>query len=182
MSEERPPIFLTSAAAARAARKGTARPETGVCVGPGDHWSIQARPEVRRGELGLGIVWTLAPWPDALDSVRASRLSVEAYRDRYLSEPAPVPGGPGEGREAAPRCFSSFLAPGRLMGRGRRGYPKIQPGDTLTCCCGRKAAAAGECHRVWAAYLLAGAGWAVVLDGEEITEEGRELLLARRPR
>lgn len=33
--------------------------------------------------------------------------------------------------------------------------------------CGREAAARGECHRVWAAEMLRGAGWRVVLDGDD---------------
>ena len=34
----------------------------------------------------------------------------------------------------------------------------------------RKDAEAGACHRVWAAELLAEAGWRVVLDGREPAE------------
>lgn len=44
----------------------------------------------------------------------------------------------------------------------------LEDGDTLCCACSREAAAAGACHRVWAAELLRQVGWRVLLDGREL--------------
>jgi hypothetical protein len=45
---------------------------------------------------------------------------------------------------------------------------EVTDGDTICCACSRTKAAAGECHRVWAAEALARAGWRIILDGEEL--------------
>jgi len=45
-------------------------------------------------------------------------------------------------------------------------YDLLVPEDAYLCCtCSKKKAANNECHRTWAAYLLAEAGWLVTLDG-----------------
>lgn len=46
----------------------------------------------------------------------------------------------------------------------------VSDGDTLCCACSRDDAAAGRCHRVWAAAALVRAGWRVILDGKELDD------------
>lgn len=180
--DDRPPIFLASAAAVRAVKKGNARDQVAATVGPGDHWSIQCRPALKRGEMGRGIVWALAPDPDSLDRVKRSRMSLDEYRRRYLEAPAFVASGPNK-TELVPRCLSPSIAPGRLVGKAMRGvgFVQLKPGDTLTCCCSRADAVQGLCHRVWAAYLLSAEGWLAILDGEPVVPEHAAELLDRAP-
>lgn len=63
---------------------------------------------------------------------------------------------------------TDVLRPGRLASTTPDGIVLVEDGDTLICACSRAAAARGECHRVFAAPLLAAAGWRVVLDGREV--------------
>jgi hypothetical protein len=48
--------------------------------------------------------------------------------------------------------------------------PEVADGDTVCCACSRAHAAAGLCHRTWAAPFLVRAGWRVVLDGREVPQ------------
>ncbi len=125
--------------------------------GPGNTYRIMAKPRPRYGELGDGWVQTLMPRPDWLDAVRSRRWSAEQYENtcRRLFE-----------RNADRR----LLLPGQLRAVLLDGsFQLVQDGDTLCCSCGRKAAAAGRCHRVWAADYLIEAGWRVILDAQEVT-------------
>lgn len=124
--------------------------------GPGKKWTIMARP--RKFEQGAGTVIPLPPDPEDLADVRAGRMTVEQYRDAYLTAV----------REAVGRGW--LLGPGKLEAATSKphDYRTVGDGDTLCCSCSREAAARGECHRVWAARLLHDAGWRVVLDGVEL--------------
>lgn len=177
----RPVLYLTNAASVRAVKKGNARPATAARVGPGDHWCIMAKPDPRRGELGQGTVHPLCPLPNNLDSVKRSAMTVEAYRQAFVDESAPI--GPKE-ISTVPRSWLD-LSMGSLVAHTAfsraRDEPiaKVQPGDTLACSCGAKQAAVGECHRVWAAAMLIDAGWDVVLDGERFTAGDQPQLMNR---
>lgn len=56
---------------------------------------------------------------------------------------------------------SAYLA--ATLEEGGPGWP-VEDGDALLCTCSRKEAAAGRCHRAWAAPWLERAGWKVVLE------------------
>jgi hypothetical protein len=47
----------------------------------------------------------------------------------------------------------------------------LPDGATLVCTCAVSEAAAGRCHRVWAAAVLAEAGYRVILDGQPLTHQ-----------
>lgn len=114
--------------------------------GPGRKLTIMARP--RRLEHGEGRVPALTPDPLDLVDVKAGRLPVSAYRERFLAAHGAKDHTPGELTAALPEVSRP-----------------VADGDTLCCSCSRAEAAAGRCHRVWAAELLQAAGWRVVLDG-----------------
>ena len=126
--------------------------------GPGRAWTIMARP--RRWEHGDGVVWDLVPDPDDLDALHDGFMSAVAYREAFRRGLAAVMG---------------MLEPGNLHARperrerfGDREEVPVEDGDTLCCACGKRQAAEGWCHRVWAAEALIGAGWRVILDGREL--------------
>jgi hypothetical protein len=119
--------------------------------GPGRLVCIMAKP--RYWERGAGTVRVLTPGAEFLDKVRDGRILMEEYRSIYE-------------RTMQRELSIGELSPGRLVfvdGRGER-FP-VAGGDTLCCACARDEAAAGRCHRCWAARALVGAGWRVVLDG-----------------
>lgn len=117
--------------------------------GPGRKWTIMARP--RWFEKGHGSVPLLTPNPLVLLAVQNGAQSIGAYREGY---------------ESYVEGHADDLEPGRLKA-SIVGWPiTISDGDTLCCACSRAKAAAGECHRAWAAEALVRAGWRVVLDGE----------------
>jgi len=123
--------------------------------GPGRKLSIMATP--RRWEHGDGRVHILVPLLADMRAAKAGQISVEEYCSRFHAGVARYI-GTGE------------LAPGRLLFAPKDTAPgtwePVQDGDTLLCACKRADAAKGRCHRVWAADILAGHGWNVVLDGE----------------
>lgn len=117
--------------------------------GPGRKFTIMANP--RHWERGEGFVGALAPLPGWLEAIQGGRISLKRYRylcvDKFEQEP---------------------IVPGDLMVMTDTDRVPVEDGDTLCCACSKAAAARGECHRVWAAELLANAGWRVILDGQEI--------------
>lgn len=137
-----PTIYLTNAASRRPPQRG-----------PGRVWTIMAAPRARYGEAGEGEVAALVPPLAWVRAAKTGELGVEEYRARYLELLA----------ERAP-----LLGPRNLEADGPWGEQSVRDGDTLICACSREAAAAGRCHRVWAAEALAAAGWRVVLDGVEV--------------
>lgn len=122
--------------------------------GPGRKLTIMISP--RHWEEGEGSVPWLTPSFDDLRAVRCARISPQEYRRRF---------------EAALAVHASRgnLAPGELaVAAPESGYGVVEDGDTLCCACSRDEAAAGRCHRAWAAPALVAAGWRVVLDGQEL--------------
>jgi hypothetical protein len=131
--------------------------------GPGRRWTIMARP--RAWEHGDGAVTWLVPQGDEIQLMR------EALALRNAAKlPAALNGPMGRyqatikarwaGNEAA-------MEPGQLAAWVKgEGFVAVRHGDTLLCACARGA----ECHRRWAAPYLRGAGWRVLLDGEECAE------------
>lgn len=120
--------------------------------GSGRKWSIMARP--RHWERGDGQIWWLTPWASWVRDARNGTRSLQAYRalyDDFLKVDTLEPGG--------------LLG---VLGGLDEGGIVVADGDTLCCACSRDKAAAGECHRVWAAEALVAAGWRVVLDGREL--------------
>jgi hypothetical protein len=126
--------------------------------GPGRKLTIMAKP--RQWEHGDGKVTLLMPAPSWLERVRDGRMPIAEYRSLCEARFAGLtcPGGKV--------LIDDPLVPGRLLAEVGDivGRPVVD-GDTLCCGCSRDEAAAGRCHRVWAAALLAKAGWRVVLDG-----------------
>jgi hypothetical protein len=112
------------------------------------------RPRPKRGECGQGSVPLLTPKEQDLIDVREGEITGLEYRIRF---------------ERHIRDAAHLLTPGALLASvGGLSVP-IEDGDTLYCACSTVDAAAGRCHRVWAAHALAKAGWRVVLDGEDLT-------------
>lgn len=123
--------------------------------GPGRKLSIMARP--RAWEHGDGCVPWLTPADSDLLDVKAGWIDGNEYQRRFEVFVGML--------EAC-----GHLAPGELaVGRVARGIGAVVDGDTLCCACSRDDAAAGRCHRVWAAHALVRAGWHVILDGQEVT-------------
>lgn len=169
-----PTVYLTNAGTVGQVRRGRGTPESRACVGPGTVWSIMARPRPEYGEMGAGQVWPLVPNESDLLAVKAGTMDFDTYRAAFLDGEPWGPAGPDGGpREPLPRCWSQNLGPGVLAGlhSTARVPLLVTDGDTLVCACGRADAAAGRCHRVWAAQLLHAAGWTVILDGAILANE-----------
>ena len=171
-----PTIYLTSAGAVSAVRRGHAKPETATCVGPGRALSIMRYPKAPFGSFDgrvlaftpparlLNLMFsaknaaeTDAAWPVYEAGVRALWETQERVQRAS-------PGSLAYGRVAAAHEVHD---PGRARWDGEWWIPVgiVGDGDTLTCGCSAVAARAGRCHRVIAADLLKRAGWSVVLDG-----------------
>jgi hypothetical protein len=122
--------------------------------GPGRKYTIMAAP--RRWERGDGRVAALVPNPRMLGDYQEGLVELSTYRAMFE-------------RALVQDLEAGLLAPGTLRWTGP--YPTggpIEDGDTLCCACSRDEAAAGRCHRAWAAPYLARAGWRVILDGAEV--------------
>jgi hypothetical protein len=139
--------------------------------GPGRAFTMMANP--RHWERGKGRVPRLTPMQEWVRDAKAGRLSLDAYRalydERLVTSGQLAPYGhirDAKGR----RPVGSRLAPGELyaVAWGGPNIIMVGHGDTLCCACSRAKAAAGECHRVWAAEALVRAGWRVILDGQEL--------------
>ncbi len=143
MADQRPTLYLSNWSSRR----------TPGCHGPGRKLTIMAAP--RQWEHGDGSVARLTPSVQDLRDVKDRLLAFEDYRQIFtdLAEKHR-----SEGR----------LTPGVLVTTADGGK-HVQDGDTLCCACSRDDAAAGRCHRAWAAPLLVAAGWRVVLDGAEVS-------------
>lgn len=113
----------------------------------GTVFNIMAAP--RRWERFAGKVVALAPAIEDLRYHQAAEISHDAYRRRF---------------ETRVEAWADQLRPGVLSTNERT----VAGGDTLVCACSKRAAAAGNCHRAWAAPFLLRAGWRVVLDGVEV--------------
>lgn len=164
-----PTIYLTNAGSVVQVRRGRATDATKACVGPRSQITIMAKPRAQYGEMGIGRVAALTPPVELLEEAKAGWIDVDEYRTAFLG-PLFAAG-------------TADLEPGRLVYEPWEGGPptRVEPGDTLTCACGRKAAARGACHRVWAAAMLVTAGWRVVLDGRELDAGGAQEVLALDP-
>lgn len=122
--------------------------------GPGRKWTIMVRP--RAWERGEGSLYPLLPMEEDLLSVKAGTMSIEHYRARC---------------ETRFTTFAESLAPGQLRAGGVMFAGRqiiVGNGDTACCACSVADAAAGRCHRAWAAPFLVRAGWRVILDGQEV--------------
>ena len=154
-TDRRPTIYLSNWSSAR----------TPGHHGPGRKLTIMAAP--RAWERGVGRVSTLTPVLSDLRNAQKGRLSPEEYRRRFELD--------------LRRAMPDAMSPGALLidaeaddWEGIGGHPSrvVRDGDTLCCACSRDAAAAGRCHRVWAAPALVRAGWRVILDGVEVPDAG----------
>lgn len=126
--------------------------------GPGRKWSIMAKP--RHWERGDGRLLDFTPDQDALTQVKQGVIDFSEYERRF--------------RAKAER-MAMFRKPGWLFaycGNGKivaADFRQVRDGDTLLCACSVAAANIGHCHRVWVADILRQAGWAVCLDGKEVS-------------
>ena len=133
------------------------------CHGPGRKLTIMAAP--RHWEKGEGCVGALVPNLDDLRDVKAARITVDEYRERFNAAL--------DGRKLNLFPLSLTIDPPDNRTLPMSGLPLwipqlVESGDTLCCACSRAEAAAGRCHRVWAAHALAAAGWNIILDGEPL--------------
>jgi hypothetical protein len=122
--------------------------------GPGRKLTIMARP--RAWEMGVGCVPWLTPNANDLVDVKAGRMTLDQYKQRFEESVAL--------HERHGHLRPDDLAIGRLT----VGWGSVVDGDTLCCACSRDEASAGRCHRVWSAHALARSGWRVILDGVEL--------------
>ena len=140
---DRPTLYLSNWSSHR----------TPGCHGPGRKLTIMAAP--RAWEKGEGSVGACTPRLEDLQDVKANRITLERYRHLFGLH--------------LDMMGELALPPGKLTlakPDGER-FP-VQNGDTLCCGCSRDEAAAGRCHRVWAAQARAAAGWNIILDGEPL--------------
>ena len=112
--------------------------------GPGRKWTIMANP--RKWEWGHGRIESLTPCRNYLLEIVSDELTWEAAKVDYRVN-----------------LDSGKLSPGKLSGWSHS-KQLIADGDTICCGCSKESAAAGKCHRQWAAEALALAGWRVLLD------------------
>ncbi len=120
--------------------------------GPGRKWTIMALPK-RPHEHGDGAVTSLTPPTADLSLARAGQITTGEYRRRCELW--------WQIHDLRPSILAARMRDGRIT--------DVRDGDTLCCACSRDKAAAGQCHRVWAAEALAAAGWRVILDGKELS-------------
>jgi hypothetical protein len=124
--------------------------KTPGCNGPGRKLSIMAfTPD---WAPSIGRAPDLAPLGADLLDVKAGRISGDEYEHRFRAGIDPL-----------------ALIPIQLTAYTPDGIGLVRDGDTLCCACSRAEAAAGRCHRAWAAEYLARAGWRVILDGTELS-------------
>ncbi len=129
--------------------------------GPGRKFTIMARP--RQWEHGEGFVYELTPPIGLLIKAQQGQINMETYRKDFMFRARRL--------STMGKDILQEFQPGRLVAlkSGLGIVAKLKDGDTLCCACSRAKAAAGECHRVWAAELLVEAGWRVLLDGKEVS-------------
>jgi len=116
--------------------------------GPGRLFSIMVKtPWFARS---TGLVDVLVPPAAALWDLKGGQIDMPTYKRIYLEKLDQ---------------WAARLSPGKLVADAGGGLVVVASGDTVCCSCARSEAAAGRCHRRWAAERLAESGWNVVLDG-----------------
>ena len=141
---EKPTLFLSNFASART--KGH--------HGPGRLFSIMAKTPYWAPSQGR--VAVLVPSESDLWPAKRGEISMEVYQQRFMM---------------SMQARAELLSPSKLIVESKQPLEtfEVRDGDTLCCTCSRGAAAKGECHRVWAAEALLGAGWDVILDGKRLS-------------
>ncbi len=90
--------------------------------------------------------------------------ALTAYRDTYTARIRALAALPGaDGLPPWPAYVTANCPPQGIA---------LPDGATLVCTCAVSEAAAGRCHRVWAAAVLAEAGYNVILDGQPLNPGG----------
>lgn len=127
-------------------------------------------------ERGDGCVVELTPHTLAEQALLISLLRARRRDDLVAMEREGA-----QYRELLERRWSLALQAGRLapgvLGAGVNqpeggiGLELLRDGDALCCACSAAEATAGRCHRVWAAPILARAGWSVTLEGVALNAE-----------
>lgn len=131
--------------------------------GPGRRLTIMCVP--RAWEFGDGRVPLLTPRIADFRAVSSGAIDVAEYKRRFII------GATATGPGLAMLC-GTLEDPAVASYVGRPTEEHLADGDSLLCACSRAAAAAGCCHRVFCAELLAAHGWRVILDGVEMTQGG----------
>lgn len=132
--------------------------------GPGNRWTIgHPRSAWERGDGTCIPLTPLGPPAVLLDLLLVQRRAgtVDPHLlDRYREAMA---------HRWGPQEYGPELGPGKLWAVPDEGpMLRVAGGDSLLCACSQEDAAAGRCHRAWAAPVLVQAGWRVVLDGVEV--------------
>jgi len=166
---DRPVLHLHSWAWVHArVREGKWAPKGRPPVGhSGRAYTIMARPNPLRGELGDGVVRVLVPTGPEVEQMQvlvAQRRLGRADHELLTAYRAAM-----ETRWSA----GGGLEPGALAVHTATGPGRVEHGDVLCCACAASEALAGRCHRAWAAPFLVWAGWSVILDGVEVLVEDR---------
>jgi hypothetical protein len=90
--------------------------------------------------------------------------ALTAYRTTYTARIRALAALPGaDGLPPWPAYVTDRCPPQGLA---------LPDGVTLVCTCAVSEAAAGRCHRVWAAGVLAESGYRVILDGQPFAPGG----------
>jgi len=132
----------------------------------GHAYTIMALPRAAFGELGQGRVDVLTPQGAEVGMMR------ELVSTRRMGT-GPDPDLLARYRTALEARWASLdLSPAGLLVHHAAGLGRVQPGSVLCCACSAANALRGECHRAWAAPVLARSGWSVWLDGTEVVTGG----------
>lgn len=129
------------------------RNASGNLITPGRKLSIASRSP--HGHEPEGKVEGLVPRTEDLRFFETKQISQNEFKDRYVKhvETSGVKLAPGKLTWSP---FSFFR---------RNDEQIVESGDVLYCLCLHTQKDGLECHRFWAAELLAEVGWQVVLDG-----------------
>jgi hypothetical protein len=141
---------------------------------PGHAYTIMANPRELFGECGDGRVPALTPQGDEVLMMRAlverRRVLTAQGRDWTDADCQRL----AEYRGALETRWATLdLSPAGLLVHHAAGLGRVQAGSVLCCACSAASALRGECHRAWAAPILARSGWSVWLDGTEVVSDGR---------
>jgi hypothetical protein len=172
----KPTIYLTNLARASAVRVGRSARFAGE-VGPGPVLGIMRWPPAwaRVSGLTAGHVVSLMPTVAELTAAKSGAVAFEDYRRQLLARWGKAaragvyqPAGTGQGLRWAVVASApdAEAVPPAAHWDGSWWAPAghVPDGATLCCACDE----ARGCHRSVAAEVLSAAGWAVVLDGEEV--------------
>lgn len=108
-----------------------------------------------------GKIDALVPRAEDLRLYTTKEISLDEFRRRYI--------------DVIEKFGVKKLVPGKLVWSPFSFFRQddsqlVEAGDFVFCTCIKSSGQGLECHRLWAAQLLAQAGWDVVLDGRKLAD------------